>query len=30
MLSGQPTGARLHAAIQEALAAMPEPAAGAS
>ena len=27
MLSGQPTGARLHAAIQEALGATPEPAA---
>ena len=28
MLSGQPTGARLHAAIQEALAATPETAPG--
>jgi hypothetical protein len=28
MLSGQPTGARLHAAIQEALGATPETAAG--
>jgi hypothetical protein len=28
MLSGQPTGARLHAAIQEALGATPSPAGG--